>query len=654
MAGREHDETPERKAPADPANQRPASGKPGKALGLLDSSWIYLLFAAAILLIGVVMMKSRQNAKDADVAPLSDTVSQHPLGDPDMAAFAGAVGKAWAGEAVDRASLPARLGEPGQSVYVAFRAGGKRLEHLWVHPEQLPEAGTMWDVLTEALKVGRARLGDKASEVTRLEIDLTHSYRPLNPAKQWQQILDEAAHKVPRHQGIRGLRVRQGERLDLWAPTWQIASNQANAQLLEATRKRWNQSEEEFATNEFHSFEADQVLVRLDRQPIEAVALFRGNRLVDVGEVDQAATERLATGMKDWLVHNLRADGRLTYMIYPASGREDSGNNMIRQWMATNAMIRWAQDRNDAALFDRVEQNIDYGVAHFYSQDGALGRINEGPKVKLGAVALAGMAMYTHPKHDKWATQIAGLRAMVDELWHEDGSFSSFYAGGDQEFWNFYPGEALLFWATIYAKEQDPEILRKYKISVPFYTKWHLEPNNRNPAFVPWHLQANYTLWTALGSDEAEFKDELLQFSFTIADWLVEVQQWDASDKLNYPDEKGRFYVPDKGYGVPHASSTGVYIEGLIDAWQFARDVGDEARKEKYRVALIRALRSMMQLQFVDDVDMYYVEDPTLIAGGIRTTVYKSDIRCDNVQHPLMGIIKLLRMFEADEYGDAG
>jgi len=141
MAGREHDETPERKAPADPANQRPASGKPGKALGLLDSSWIYLLFAAAILLIGVVMMKSRQNAKDADVAPLSDTVSQHPLGDPDMAAFAGAVGKAWAGEAVDRASLPARLGEPGQSVYVAFRAGASGSSIFGSTPSSCPRPG---------------------------------------------------------------------------------------------------------------------------------------------------------------------------------------------------------------------------------------------------------------------------------------------------------------------------------------------------------------------------------------------------------------------------------------------------------------------------------------------------------------------------------
>jgi hypothetical protein len=58
----------------------------------------------------------------------------------------------------------------------------------------------------------------------------------------------------------------------------------------------------------------------------------------------------------------------------------------------------------------------------------------------------------------------------------------------------------------------------------------------------------------------------------------------------------------------------------------------------------------MMQLQYVDDVDMFYVTDPTKIVGGIRTTEYDSDIRCDNVQHPLMGILKILRLFEDKEY----
>jgi hypothetical protein len=644
MAGRDQ-------RPAAPTKPPPA--KPRDSGNPFESSWIYLIIAIAVLVVGLALAKSRKTAKQAEVAPLTDTVSQHPLQDEDMPAIAAAIGQAWTGGSVDPSTLPARLGEPAQSVYVAFRAGGKRLEALWIHPDKLAEGATMWDALAEALKVGQARLGESKATVTRLELDLTHGYRALDYTEQYRQVVDEDPHKVPKHQGVRGLRVRNGDRMDLWAPTWQVADNQPNAKLLDALRERWAMSKEEFAASEFHSFEADQVLVRLDRNPVEAVLMFRGNRVVDISEVDQAATERLAIGMKDWLLANLRADGRLTYMIYPASGREDKGNNMIRQWMATNAMIRWAHDRGDAGLFDRVEQNIDYNIANFYSQDGALGRINEGSKVKLGGVALAGMAMYTHPKRDKWATQITGLRAMMDHLWHEDGSFSSFYAGGDgTEQWNFYPGEALLFWATIYAEEKDPEILRKYKISMPFYADWHRE--HRNPAFVPWHLQAHYALWKALGDDEAEFKQQLLDFSFEIADWLCDVQQWDESDGVTYPDEKGRFYAPNEKYGVPHASSTGVYIEGLIDAWQFARDVGDETRKERYRVALIRGIRSMMQLQFVDDVDLFYVADPRLIIGGVRTAEYKSDIRCDNVQHPLMGIIKVRRMFGADEYGDAG
>jgi hypothetical protein len=60
-----------------------------------------------------------------------------------------------------------------------------------------------------------------------------------------------------------------------------------------------------------------------------------------------------------------------------------------------------------------------------------------------------------------------------------------------------------------------------------------------------------------------------------------------------------------------------------------------------------------MQLQFVDDVDMYYVSKRKVVQGGIRTNIFDNSIRCDNVQHPLMGIIKILRMFEQTEYSGA-
>lgn len=637
--------------------------------GIFDSPWIALLLIPVLVVVWLVISESRKNAKLADLAPDADTIAAHPLQDADEAAFAQAIALAWADQPVDRATLPARLQEAGQPVYIAFREDGTRLYELWRTPADVASAGSMWDVVVQAITDGRRGLGDKAARINRIEIDLTHSYRThdYNDEAQRKLLLDEDRHKVPAHFGVRGLQVTHGSNVKRLAPTWFISRNRKIPKHLTQIRNDWKLNEAEFATATFQTFEADQVLVRLDRTPAEAVVMFRGNEVVDVSEVTQRSTDALATGMLNWLVNNVHEDGRLTYHYYPSPAEEDKGNNMIRQWMATNAMVRWAIDREDQAVFDVAEKNINYNLAQFfyYERDGqklsfsegepipddVLGVIDYRGKVKLGAIGLAGMAMWLHPKREQWMDEILALDRMCTHLWHEDGSFTSFYRGSDKEFYNFYPGEAMLFWATMYADTKDPEILRKFKISFEYYRKWHRE--NRNPAFVPWHLQADYAMWQALGDDEQEFKDEMVAFMFEIATWLVEnMQQWDDGE-WTYPDERGRFYAPNEGWGVPHASSTGVYIEGLIDAWQLARDLGDSERREYYRVALIRGIRSMMQLQFVDDVDMFYVREPKYVEGGIRTTLFDNRIRCDNVQHPMMGIIKVVRMFDAGEYGNA-
>lgn len=673
MAERESQPDAKQEKQDAPAKPQPQS----QPSGLLDSPWTYLLIIPVIVVVWLVVVNSRENSRFADVDPDTATVAVSPLVDADMDAFAAAIAKVWAGEPVDRSSLPARLGEPGQAVYVAFRTDGKRLYHLWRYPKDVASGGTMWDVLLQALEDGRRGLGDDLAKVNRLEIALTHSYRTLdyNDKSERALLLDEDPHKVPAHMGIRGLLVENDKKISNHSPTWLLASNRRVRKQLNKIRSEWQMSEEEFANSTFSTFEADQLLVRLDEQPMQAVVMFRGNRVVDISEVTQASTETLARGMIDWLINNVHADGRLTYHYYPSTGQEDRGNNMIRQWMATNALIRWAYDRNDQAVFDLAEKNINYNLEHFFFYernvagsrqrvqigegepvpDDVLGIINERGKVKLGGTALAGMALWLHPKREQWTQEIAALRNMVDYLWHEDGSFSSFYAGSDKEFFNFYPGEAMLWWATIYAETKDPELLAKYKKSFEYFRKWHLEPKNRNPAFVPWHLQANYEMWKALGDDQAEFKAELVEFMFETATWLVDnMQLWDEGEWL-YPDEKGQFYAAKQRWGIPHASSTGVYLEGLIDAWQLARDLGEHDKREFYRVAMIRGIRSMMQLQFADDIDMYYVSanKRKYVEGGVRTNIFDNKIRCDNVQHPLMGIIKILRMFEADEYSGA-
>lgn len=131
---------------------------------------------------------------------------------------------------------------------------------------------------------------------------------------------------------------------------------------------------------------------------------------------------------------------------------------------------------------------------------------------------------------------------------------------------------------------------------------------------------------------------------FTYNDWLLSIQQY--SD-VRYSDIRGRFYdSKNPQYGPPHCSSTGVYLEGLIDAFNLAVSVGDKRREKAYRRAIRRGIRSVMQLEFSDSTDLFYISKKSLARGGLRTTVYNNEIRIDNVQHNLMALLKILNSKE--------
>lgn len=436
----------------------------------------------------------------------------------------------------------------------------------------------------------------------------------------------------------------------------------------------------------------------------QVTKLFRGNVYVPPNAVSQAATEASAGLMRDWMLHHLHEDGRMSYLWLPSLDVEGDGNNMIRQWMATNALIEIARREDDPELWARVAQNIDYNLEHFYRQEGELGIIQYASTVKLGAMALAALAIINHPERARWQTQEHALRRTIASLWSESGEFTLYYRPRHKRdnAANFYPGETLLLWSQLYAETRDPELLRRYEASYRFYRTWHLDPTNRRPAFVPWHSRASVAMWRALGEEaptptdaagetgeeqtppptldapeagpaggpeaegEAErtpegwpvgtapespsglTRAELAEWVFTINDWLIdEMAVW---DEALYDDEKGRFYTRKKNYGIPHASATGVFMEGLVDAYVLAGELGDQLHAERYRRTLARALRSVMQLQYVDEVDLYYVVDREAARGGLRTSIFHNDIRVDNVQHVLMGVLDLLEVFGPDDY----
>jgi hypothetical protein len=331
----------------------------------------------------------------------------------------------------------------------------------------------------------------------------------------------------------------------------------------------------------------------------------------------------------------------MVYKYQPSRGRESDGDNTIRQMMATICLNRIALRTGKAEDREIADRNLAHNIATYIREENGIGVAIEREKVKLGGMALAALAIHENPGGKRFSRELALLRAGIDSLWRADGSFKTFLRPVERnDNQNFYPGEALLFWASLLDAAPEADLRERFLKSFAYYRTFF--EANPNPAFVPWHTQAYCLVLKTLDNRE------LVDFVFRMNDWLLAMQQWDGAP---FPDLKGRFYNPEHPeYGPPHASSTGVYLEGLIDAFVLARRLGETDRAERYRVAIARGIRSLRQLQFRSDDDMFYVSKRERVFGGIRTETYDNTIRCDNVQHGLMGILKILEEFTEADY----
>jgi len=571
------------------------------------------IIPVGLVILGIALWQWYQASRGQRPQKATTTISENEIPDVPLHDLATWCVQRWAG---NTAPAPASLQSPAEAVYLAARQDGVLLTRAW------GDGTTLGGALEDAI----AKLGNASRSATALELFVVTDSEVLDAAKATPRLLSNI------HRGIVGIEeVRGATNVVRHSPTEVLASNRSHRKMLGLAAN--GSAPTDVA---FRLLYGKQILVDIGAGT--ASTMERGNTLVGLGSVTEPSIKNFSERLATWMWANLHANGRMTYLYWPSQGREAPGrDNLIRQFMATIALGRVAALRSDAALLERSASNIDYNLGAYFAQEGDLGIVRLHDKVKLGAVALAALAIAEHPRSSRWKTQEAALLRTVDSLWQDDGAFRTFHSPSDRnDNQNFYPGEALLLWATKIANEPDSELLARFMKSFSFYRAWHLdpsEPGRRNPAFVPWHTQAYFLVWKQTKNTE------LRDFIFEMNDWLLKVQQWDTAQ---YSDTRGRFYSPDHDYGPPHASATGVYLEGLADAFSLALLVGDTSRTKKYSEAIRRGLRSSQQLQFTDDIDMFYVSKRDRVFGGLRTTVYDNQIRCDNVQHTLMATLKIL------------
>ncbi len=440
--------------------------------------------------------------------------------------------------------------------------------------------------------------------------------------------------------GVIGMEASYRGEVVRFAPTRMIASNFSFKRALDSFLEDRGISFDEFSVDgRLRSFTARQFLLP-DPKKERPVSLFRGSTPVEPmpDRVPERA-QALADGIGKWLMQNLSADGSLPYKYWPSQGKNSPADNAIRRFLGTLSLARLATLRGDPAMGEGAQRNLRFNLNRYFKDLGdGRGAIVEESGAKLGAAALAGLAILECPDREEFSRELAMLAAGIESLVDDRLGFRTFFfpAERDGENWNFYSGEALLFWAEALRRGMSfaPPVERCATVSERCR---RIHRKKRNPAFVPWHTQACTSLFAHTG------RREFARFALDISDWLLPMQQWDIAPA----DLAGRFYNPNRpDFGPPHAASTGAYMEGLADAAALARALGDGVRLEAYELALHRGLRSLRQLQFRSLHDTYYISRKKRVEGALRTEVYDNAVRVDSAAHALLAAIKILQPLE--------
>lgn len=339
---------------------------------------------------------------------------------------------------------------------------------------------------------------------------------------------------------------------------------------------------------------------------------------------------------ENWFLNSINEKGIFNYIYDSHLDSYSTTNNAIRQLMSSRLLAEMAA--SDPSLRAKHQKNLDFIFKNWILRKEKLSFVYLFGKSKLGANAMMLRTLVASPFYEKYREEAERFKSAIFRTMDSDGSFYPFLVEPsykyDRDYLNtFYTGEALVALIEYYQKEKDEAAFLAAKLAQNFYIKKYVRDLDKNyyPAYVPWHTISLNLLYKI--TKNKEYADAI----FVLNDKLLEM--------LDRSDHVGRFFNPaTPQYGNPHASSDGVYTEGLSYALEIARIVGDKKRMASYQSALDIAFRHLVSLQYTE-ANSSHLPTPKRSIGAFRIRRTKkespfserpgSNIRIDSVQHTM-------------------
>lgn len=385
--------------------------------------------------------------------------------------------------------------------------------------------------------------------------------------------------------------------------------------------------------------------------------LYRGYPVIDsfgVKQIEDAVHKAL-----EHLIRYQEKDGRFLYYYDAATDslkdhehpdRDTSKNayyNIIRHCGVLMFMLKYHERYHDERILPRVRLALWYALKStivYNLPDGQeAAYVFDNKKGKLGG---AGILLHVLMEYQRisgdnvfapYGERLA--RHLLQQIL-PSGEFMyySIYLGkpvppaeNSRYFGFYYPGEAVVGLASFLklgnaSAAFRKEVVDKLQLALKFLVHDRLKIYKDLFPTLPqdaWLVMGIESLWSL-----PEFrKDDYKAYAFATTDQVVQ-HMYTPGDAL-YPDYPGAFYYQ---YG-DNPFPDGARAEGLIAAYDLAKETGDEQHAKKYHAALKASIESIYLLVNTEK-SLYSVPNPEKALGGIRFKLTRQWFRIDTIGHP--------------------
>ena len=349
----------------------------------------------------------------------------------------------------------------------------------------------------------------------------------------------------------------------------------------------------------------------------------------------------------DYLARILSDEGRYVYMYHPPEDRDDSAYGWLRHAGTTYALLEAYEQFGVPLYLEKSERALGYLKRRMRDDRASQGKyvldtLDE-EQQKVGGAGLALLAFAEHAAATHKTDNIDVMRALARFIMAEQYADGHFRSNADlpeepgkkrKREPIYYPGEAILALTRLYAIDPQSAYLDVARRAAD----WIVHTRDANTT----EDTQEHDHWMAYACNDlyrATSDPSYLSHAQKIGRAILKKQYKGAGAPA--PDWMGAFY---QGESTLAATRLEAY-DSVIRLTRFAG-----LPDPRFLDAAQEAGAFLAGQQF-DTENSYWLRNPSKATGGVRESLYVSDVRIDYVQHAMSAWLHLAHILDDPSYG---